>query len=100
MATDAAVSKEGLFIPVSLPLARFAARLAADRRQLIDFSKFLDGTPAERAAAAAAMLRGFQTAGFVYLDKHPIPPAALRRAFARSADFFAQPAAAKLAVGW
>ncbi|PNY23802.1 very-long-chain (3R)-3-hydroxyacyl-CoA dehydratase [Tolypocladium capitatum] len=83
MATDdAAVSKGGLFIP------------------LIDFAKFLHGTPPERAATADAILRGFQTAGFIYLKNHPIPPSVLRRAFARSADFFDQPLAAKLALGW
>ncbi|KJZ72148.1 hypothetical protein HIM_08413 [Hirsutella minnesotensis 3608] len=82
MATDAAVSKEGLVIP------------------LIDFSKFLDGSPQEKTATAKAILDGFQTAGFVYLKKHPIPADALRHAFARSADFFAQPLEAKQRLGW
>lgn len=59
--------------------------------QLIDFSKFLAGTPEERAETAAAILHGFKTAGFIYLRNHPVPAATVRDVFARSADFFAQP---------
>lgn len=92
----------GALHPCESPQSRYYldAQIRADHRQLIDFSKFLHGTPPERAATADAILAGFQTAGFIYLKNHPIPPAALRRAFARSADFFDQPLAAKLAVGW
>ena len=104
MAADAAVSNQGLFIPVSLPFCRdFNIEVHADRTghgQLIDFAKFLHGSAPERAATADAILAGFQTAGFIYLRNHPIPPATLRRAFARSADFFDQPLDAKLSVGW
>ncbi|KAM4054594.1 2OG-Fe(II) oxygenase superfamily protein [Hirsutella rhossiliensis] len=82
MATDAAVSKEGLFIP------------------LIDFSKFLEGTADERATTAKAILDGFQTAGFVYLKNHEVPADKLRHTFSRSADFFDQPLDAKLKLGW
>ncbi|KAL3964574.1 hypothetical protein ACCO45_001578 [Purpureocillium lilacinum] len=79
-AEDAAVSKDGLVIP------------------LIDFSKFLHGTPNERATTARAILEGFQTAGFIYLRNHAIPADVLRNAFARSADFFDLPLDAKLAA--
>ncbi|EFY98781.2 non-heme dioxygenase and 2OG-Fe(II) oxygenase superfamily protein [Metarhizium robertsii] len=82
MATDAAVAKEGLVIP------------------LIDFSKFLTGTPDERKTTAEAILHGFQTAGFIYLKKHPIPVDVLSRTFARSADFFALDTDAKMKLGW
>ncbi|OAA49954.1 thymine dioxygenase [Beauveria brongniartii RCEF 3172] len=58
MSAEAAVQDQGLVIP------------------LIDFSLFLHGSPAERAATARAVLHGFQTAGFVYLARHAIPPAA------------------------
>ncbi|KAM3506146.1 hypothetical protein MY10362_002532 [Beauveria mimosiformis] len=80
MSAEAAVQDQGLVIP------------------LIDFSLFLDGSPAERAATARAVLHGFQTAGFVYLARHAIPPAAVAAVFARSAAFFAQPAADKDAL--
>ncbi|TWU73695.1 hypothetical protein ED733_004844 [Metarhizium rileyi] len=82
MATDSAVAKEGLVIP------------------LIDFSKFLTGTPSERQTTAKAVLHGFQTAGFIYLKNHPIPADVLRRTFARSADFFDLDTAAKMKLGW
>lgn len=68
--------------------------------QLIDFSKFLHGTPEERKEAAAAILAGFQDAGFIYLKNHAIAPETLRRAFALSSGFFARPEADKLAVAW
>ena len=107
MATDAAVSKEGLFIPVSLhlimvpTLGRLPTKIDhADHHQLIDFAKFLHGSASERAATATAILEGFKNAGFIYLKNHPVPPATLRRVFASSADFFDQPLSAKLAVGW
>ncbi|XWW97028.1 hypothetical protein V2A60_005008 [Cordyceps javanica] len=80
MTVEAAVQDEGLVIP------------------LIDFSKFLHGSPAERVETARAILRGFQTAGFVYLRAHPIPAATLGAVFARSAGFFAQPLDAKVAL--
>ncbi|KAM3430182.1 hypothetical protein NHJ13734_007849 [Beauveria thailandica] len=80
MSAEAAVQDQGLVIP------------------LIDFSLFLHGSPAERAATARAVLHGFQTAGFVYLARHAIPPAAVAAVFARSAAFFAQPAADKDAL--
>ncbi|KAJ6781497.1 hypothetical protein PWT90_06313 [Aphanocladium album] len=80
MGVEAAVQDEGLVIP------------------LIDFGKFLNGSPAERAETANAVLHGFQTAGFVYLKNHPIEPATVRTVFARSADFFALPLDAKDAL--
>lgn len=82
MASDAAVSKEGLVIP------------------LIDFSRFLHGSPDERLDTARAILHGFQTAGFIYLSNHAIEPSSVKRAFRHSADFFAQTIDEKLAVAW
>jgi isopenicillin N synthase-like dioxygenase len=81
-ATDAAVAKEGLFIP------------------LIDFSKFLDGTPSERQETAKAILKGFQDAGFIYLKNHPIAKDTLKHIFSMSARFFDQPLDAKMSVCW
>ncbi|KAK7430043.1 hypothetical protein QQZ08_003434 [Neonectria magnoliae] len=82
MASDAAVSKEGLVIP------------------LIDFSRFLNGAPAERTETAKAILRGFQTAGFIYLKNHAIPSDDLKHVFSMSARFFDQPLDAKLDLSW
>lgn len=69
--------------------------------QLIDFSKFLHGTPAQRKEAADAILKGFQTAGFVYLSNLPIEPSTREHVFATSARFFnGLSLEEKLALGW
>ncbi|KAL0932025.1 thymine dioxygenase [Colletotrichum truncatum] len=77
-----AVDKEGLFIP------------------LIDFSAFLNGDVAQRTETAKQILHGFQNAGFIYLQNVPISPELRSATFAKSADFFAQDDAEKMAVGW
>ncbi|KAF4121291.1 Isopenicillin N synthase [Geosmithia morbida] len=82
MASETAVSREGLSIP------------------LIDFSKFLRGTHDERKKTADAILSGFQTAGFIYLRNHDIAPDLVKHTFKRSADFFAQEDQAKMDVCW
>ncbi|KAF4585675.1 thymine dioxygenase [Ophiocordyceps camponoti-floridani] len=82
MATDIAVHDEGLVIP------------------LIDFSRFVNGSPDERLSTARAMFQGFESAGFIYLKNHPIPADVLSRIFSRSADFFALPTAEKQVLGW
>ncbi|KAM0562245.1 hypothetical protein ACHAPJ_002691 [Fusarium lateritium] len=82
MTSDLAVSKEGLSIP------------------LIDFSRFLSGTPSERSDTAKAILHGFQSAGFIYLKNHPILPNHLKHAFDLSARFFDQPLENKMKVVW
>ncbi|KAL7791036.1 hypothetical protein V8C37DRAFT_410622 [Trichoderma ceciliae] len=82
MVADAAVSKDGLFIP------------------LIDFSKFLNGDSSTRRETAKAILNGFQDAGFVYLKNHPIAQETVQHAFTMSANFFAQPLENKMALGW
>ncbi|KAF5696547.1 cytochrome P450 monooxygenase [Fusarium globosum] len=82
MASGLAVSKEGLSIP------------------LIDFSRFLGGTPVERHETANAILDGFKTAGFIYLKNHPILPKDLQHAFDLSARFFKEPLEKKMEVVW
>ncbi|KAK1240728.1 hypothetical protein MKX07_006161 [Trichoderma sp. CBMAI-0711] len=82
MATDAAVSKDGLFIP------------------LIDFSKFLNGNASTRQETADAILKGFQDAGFIYLKNHPISQETVKHTFNMSANFFAQPLEKKAALEW
>lgn len=69
--------------------------------QLIDFSKFLNGAPEQRKETADAILKGFQTAGFIYLSNLPIAPATRAHVFDTSATFFNQLSEAqKLALGW
>lgn len=67
---------------------------------VIDFAAFLGGTPSERNNTAKAILRGFQTAGFIYLKNHSISDQVLQHTFSTSARFFDQPMTAKLALGW
>lgn len=79
--------------PTNLPRPSFL--------QLIDFSKFLNGTPAQRKDAATAILKGFQTAGFVYLSNLPIEPSTREHVFDTSAKFFhGLSLDQKLALGW
>lgn len=70
------------------------------RTQLIDFSGFLDGSPALKKQTALQLLSGFQTAGFVYLRNFGIPAAAIAQAFALSAGFFQRPQSEKDAMEW
>ncbi|KAH8599676.1 hypothetical protein B0O99DRAFT_649655 [Bisporella sp. PMI_857] len=80
--TTSAVSADNLVIP------------------LIDFSLFLNGTPAERQSAASSILTGFQNAGFIYLINHPISSSTVSTVFQTSAKFFTRPTAQKDALGW
>lgn len=68
--------------------------------QLIDFGKFLHGTPNERADTARAILLGFQTAGFLYLKNFDIGPSVVQNAFASSAEFFKRPQEEKDTLAW
>lgn len=69
--------------------------------QLIDFSKFLSGSPSQRKETADAILRGFQTAGFIYLSNLPIVSATRKHVFDTSARFFNElTLEEKLALGW
>lgn len=69
--------------------------------QLIDFAKFLNGSPEQRKETADAILKGFQTAGFIYLSNLPIDPATRKHVFDTSAKFFhGLTMDEKLALGW
>src|SRR3569833_1631373 len=68
--------------------------------QLIDFSKFLGGSEAERRETAKAILHGFQTAGFIYLKNVSITAATRKTVFGTSAKFFEQTDDTKLSLGW
>lgn len=70
-------------------------------RQLIDFSKFLNGAPSQRKETADAILKGFQTAGFIYLKNLPIASDTRKHVFDTSANFFNQLSQdEKLALSW
>ncbi|RKU45200.1 hypothetical protein DL546_007998 [Coniochaeta pulveracea] len=79
---SAAVQQDGLLIP------------------LIDFSKFLTGTPEQKLETARAILHGFQTAGFLYLSNIPIDNSFRSHVFGTSAKFFAQPLEDKMSKCW
>ncbi|CAN8097156.1 unnamed protein product [Discula destructiva] len=68
---------------------------------LIDFSKFLNGAASQRKETADAILKGFQTAGFIYLSNLPISPETRKHVFDTSANLFNQLSLdEKLALGW
>jgi len=68
--------------------------------QLIDFSKFLNGSPSQKLSTAQAILRGFQTAGFIYLSNIPIAPSVVSQVFSYSATFFKLSMSEKLSIAW
>ncbi|KAI9834901.1 MAG: hypothetical protein M1838_005452 [Thelocarpon superellum] len=67
---------------------------------VIDFSPFLYGSAAEKQATASAILKAFQTSGFIYLAKHGIAPATVEDVFATSAKFFTRPQEQKDGLQW
>ena len=51
---------------------------------LIDLSKYISATSqAEKRQTADAIVEGFRTVGFVYLEKHGIPEAQVKHTFAK-----------------
>ena len=56
---------------------------------VIDFSKFLKGTPTEKAACAAQIIDVFTTSGFLYLKNYGIDKNMVKAAYANSEKFFA-----------
>ncbi|KAK0711512.1 thymine dioxygenase [Lasiosphaeris hirsuta] len=78
----AAVQGDGLLIP------------------LIDFSKFLNGDETQKLETAKAILKGFQTAGFIYLKNIPITTETRSHVFNSSARLFELPINTKLSHAW
>lgn len=68
--------------------------------QLIDFSKFLHGDGAQRTETAKAIVKGFQTAGFIHLSNTPIRPEVRKHVFDISAKFFTLDEEKKEAMAW
>ncbi|KAH8892672.1 thymine dioxygenase [Thozetella sp. PMI_491] len=62
---------------------------------LIDFSKYLHGTPAERAACVQQIMNGFTTSGFLLLQNSGIDPTQLASVYSWSENFFALPMSEK-----
>ncbi|KAK0461982.1 uncharacterized protein EV420DRAFT_1640277 [Desarmillaria tabescens] len=83
-------------------LQRGFATVAKDFRiPVIDFSKYRKArTSAERKVTADEVVAGFKESGFIYVDKHGIPPAIVRGAFQKSAEFFALPPDTKDKLRW
>jgi isopenicillin N synthase-like dioxygenase len=77
-----------------------ARSVTANTYQLIDFSQFMHGTTDARKSAADAILKGFQTAGFIYLHNLPVPADKIETAFKTSAKFFTRSEKEKLSLGW
>ncbi|KAF8470690.1 hypothetical protein BDZ91DRAFT_775613 [Kalaharituber pfeilii] len=67
---------------------------------LIDFSRFLHGTPEEKKACADTIVSGFKNAGFIYLKNHGIPQQTIDELFAKSKEFFDRPQWQKEALAW
>ncbi|KAK4455877.1 thymine dioxygenase [Podospora aff. communis PSN243] len=78
----AAVQQDGLLIP------------------LIDFSKFQQGSEAQKLETAQAILKGFQTTGFIYLKNIPITRETRAHAFETSAKLFKLSHEEKMACAW
>ncbi len=68
--------------------------------QLIDFSKFLNGSEEQKLETAKAILKGFQTAGFIYLKNIPIAAETRAHVFGTSAKLFKLPIESKLQHAW
>ncbi|KAK4963495.1 hypothetical protein LTR10_001124 [Elasticomyces elasticus] len=67
---------------------------------LIDFSSFVSGDEVTRRTTAQAILRGFQSAGFIYLRNHGILRDHIQTTFVESAKFFRRPQAVKDKLCW
>lgn len=78
----AAVQQDGLLIP------------------LIDFSKFQNGSEIEKLETAKAILKGFQTAGFIYLKNIPITSSTRAHVFGTSAKLFRLEEEEKMSYAW
>jgi isopenicillin N synthase-like dioxygenase len=68
--------------------------------QLIDFGTFLSGNDTDKKNIANQILKGFQTAGFIYLTNHGIAKDQVATVFGQSAQFFKLPQAQKNALEW
>jgi len=68
--------------------------------QVIDFSKFRTGYPAQREEIAKQIYEAFKNSGFLYLKNHGIPKEQVHTVFAHSAKFFERPPGEKDVLAW
>jgi isopenicillin N synthase-like dioxygenase len=84
---------------------RFLATVA-DRREagfnipIIDFGRFLKGSPTEKNSSAREILEGFTSSGFIYLSNAGIDKSMVSNVFSWSKKFFALSAEEKLKLAW
>lgn len=71
---------------------------ATDEIGVIDFGRFLNGTPDTRRQTAIAISEAASTIGFFYIRNHGIPAALTNKAFHQMERFFALPAQRKMQV--
>lgn len=67
---------------------------------MIDFAKFQHGDETQKLETAKAILKGFQTAGFIYLKNIPIPRETREHVFETSAKLFKLTTEEKLSYAW
>ena len=75
-----------------------AAGSAIEQIEIIDFDRYLNGTPDMRRQTALAISEASSTIGFFYITNHGIPAALTGQAFHEIKHFFALPAERKMQV--
>lgn len=63
---------------------------------IIDFGRFLHGSPDDRKTIAAELDNALRTVGFLQLKNHGVPAAEVEECFRWSAEFFALPESEKM----
>src|SRR5271156_3001659 len=67
---------------------------------IVDFSKFLSGSEADKVASAKEILQGFTFSGFIYLSNTGISQETVDNSFSWSKRFFALPIEEKMKLEW
>lgn len=77
--------------------AQLAPRMSVETIPAVDFSQYLFGSHAERAAVSRQIHDACRQYGFFYLDHHGISDDLIRSSFEAAREFFALPEQARLA---
>ncbi|KAJ3330736.1 hypothetical protein HDU76_004999 [Blyttiomyces sp. JEL0837] len=67
---------------------------------IIDFGKFLHGSPSDRLETAKSLVDAYKSVGFIYLSNHGIPEEQIETVFAESKGFFDLPMDEKEKLPW